>query len=88
MAAHRNSPRVCPHGVLSGGYPRALRHPGWPLDSLAVRMDTGTYFMEDHAAVQTDDATLSDLALPYRPWLEASMQALADLQRNEGEKET
>lgn len=21
MAAHRNSPRVCPHGVLSGGYP-------------------------------------------------------------------
>ena len=68
--------------------PCALRHPGWPLDSLAVRMDTGTYFMEDHAAVQTDDATLSDLALPYRPWLEASMQALADLQRNEGEKET
>ena len=38
--------------------------------------------------MQTDDATLSDLALPYRPWLEASMQALADLQRNEGEKET
>ena len=66
--------------------PCALRHPGWPLDSLAVNMNTGTYFIEDNASVQSDEVTLADLALPYRPWFESSLRELLSMTTKEGER--
>lgn len=63
--------------------PCAYRHPGWPLDSLAVRMDTGAYFMEEGAAIQREEIDAASLAQPYRPWFEASLQALLEMQRKE-----
>lgn len=34
--------------------PSPLRHPGWPLDSLSIRKDTGTYFVEKAPEKKTE----------------------------------
>lgn len=80
------TPEECAHTAFYlVDKPCALRHPGWPLDSLAVRMDTGTYFVEDQANGQSDDVAMTDLALSYRSWFTSSLRELLSMTTKEGE---
>ena len=56
--------------------PCALRRPGWPLDSLAVGIHTGRYFLEENQSAQSSAPAVAGSAQAYRPWLASALRAL------------
>lgn len=71
------SPADCaPRAFLLVDTPHPLRRPGWPLDSISLRIATGRYFIEEKN--EQASADMHKMNQTYRRWLHAHLPYLED----------